>query len=294
MTLSYRHSILKLLCLVILFWQRHAIAIDLIPGEIIAPNPGVKKFLVSYQLSERGDYFKNGSRFRPGTKIESEQIQIRLGTSFDLYSLPAFIYTQLPMGNIQPAGILSKLPGDSGTGDVSFLLAVWPYSNRDTGEYLAVGGYLTLPTGSYDARRSSLNMGANRISSALQVGYQRSLARNLEWMTAVDGVWFGKNDDYGLAHVPLRQQNLYSAQNGLRYFISDRYSLAATHFYTQGGETNLNGLDLNDPISLQRWQITGAANFDFGRVTVQYGRDLETKNGYIETNRLIIRYGTRF
>ncbi len=202
---------------------------------------------MSYQLSERGDYFKNGSRFRPGTKIESEQIQIRLGTSFDLYSLPAFIYAQLPMGNIQPAGTLSKLPGDSGTGDVSFLLAVWLYSNRDNGEYLAVGGYLTLPTGSYDARRSSLNMGANRISSALQVGYQRSLVRNLEWMTAVDGVWFGKNDDYGLAHVPLRQQNLYTAQNGIRYIISDRYSLAATHFTHKVEKQILTGLTSTIP-----------------------------------------------
>jgi hypothetical protein len=94
--------------------------------------------------------------------------------------------------------------------------------------------------------------------------------------------------------VTLLQKNLYNFQTGLRYGINDRYSLAAVHFYSQGGETNVNGIDKNDATSLQRWQITGAANFDFGKITVQYGRDLETRNGFIETSRLIIRYGMRF
>lgn len=294
MNFSHTGNINKHLAVAILFWLPHAHAIDLIPGEIIAPKAGMNQFLVSYQLSERGDYYKDAQRFRPGTKIETEQVQVRLGTAFTLYTLPSFLYAQLPIGSIEPSGTLKNRTGDTGNGDASFLLAIWPYSNRDTGEYLAVGGYLTLPTGSYEARRTFLNMGANRTTAALQVGYQRSLTKNIEWMTAIDGVWFGKNDDYSAAHLPFTQKNLYTSQNGLRYLINDRYSLAATHFYTQGGETSVNGVDNNDPMSLQRWQITGAANLDTGRITIQYGRDLETRNGYIETSRLIIRYGARF
>lgn len=277
-----------------LLFLKHAAAIDLIPGEIIAPVAGTKQFLLSYQLSERGDYFKNNSRFLTGPKIETKQLQVRAGYAFDIYNLPAFFYTQLPVGTIEPSGTLSNRVGDSGIGDTSFLLAIWPYSNRETGEYLGVGGYLTLPTGSYEPKRTFLNMGANRTSSALQIGYQRSLVPKLEWMSAVDGIWFGKNDDYSIIHATLKQKNLYNFQTGLRYVINDRYSLAAVHFYSQGGETNINGVDSNDATSLKRWQITGAGMFDFGKITVQYGRDFETKSGYIENSRLIIRYGMRF
>ena len=280
-------------CTAVILLSQQACAIDLIPGEIIAPEAGTKTFLVSYQLSERGDSFKNGGLSQRGTKIETEQVQVRAGYAFDMRGMPSFFYAQLPIGTITPSGSLNSLKADSGMGDTSFLLAIWPYSNRDTGEYLGVGGYLTLPTGSYEAKRS-LNMGANRVSSALQVGYQRSLMRNLEWMTALDGVWFGKNDDYSAFHVPLRQKNLYNGQTGLRYLINDKYSVAAVYFYSQGGETNINGVDKNDVTSLQRWQITAAGIFDFGRLTVQYGRDITTRTGFIENSRLIIRYGARF
>jgi hypothetical protein len=294
MNFIHKRTAAKLFTLTALLCLQQAAAIDLIPGEIIAPIAGTKQLLLSYQLSERGDYFKNNSRLLSGPKIQTEQLQVRAGSAFDLYSFPAFFYAQLPVGSIEPSGTLSNKVGDSGIGDTSFLLAIWPYSNRDTGEYLGVGGYLTLPTGSYEPRRTFLNMGANRTTSALQIGYQRSLMRNLEWMSALDGIWFGKNDDYSIVHATLQQKNLYNFQTGLRYSINDRYSLAATHFFSQGGETNINGIDKNDATSLQRWQITGAANFDFGRVTVQYGRDLSTKNGYIENSRFIIRYGMRF
>jgi hypothetical protein len=294
MKLSHPVISIKLISLTALFWLQQANAIDLIPGELIAPRAGTNQFLVSYQLSERGDYYKDGRKLISGSKIEAEQIQIRLGSAFDIYGLPSFIYAQLPVGSIEPSGTLRNRTGSSGNGDASFLLALWPYSNRDTGEYLAVGGYLTLPTGSYEARNTFLNMGANRTTTALQIGYQRSLTKNLEWMTAVDGVWFGKNDDYSAAHVPFTQKNLLTSQTGLRFLIDERYSLAASYFYTQGGETSVNGKENNDPISLKRWQITGGVNLDSGRVTVQYGRDLETRNGYLETSRLIVRYGARF
>jgi hypothetical protein len=290
----YHRTAAKLIVITGLLCLVPAAAIDLIPGEVIAPVADTKFFLLSYQLSERGDNFKNNTRFISGSKIETQQLQMRAGASFDINNFPAFFYAQLPVGTIEPSGTLSNKVGDSGIGDTSFLLAIWPYSNRDTGEYLGVAGYLTLPTGSYEPRRTFLNMGANRTTSALQIGYQRSVMRNLEWMAALDGIWFGKNDDYSIAHATLRQKNLYNVQTGLRYVIDDRYSLAATHFYSQGGETNINGVDSNDPTALQRWQITGAAIFDFGRVTVQYGRDLSTKNGFIETSRMIIRYGVRF
>jgi hypothetical protein len=194
MNSGFHRTAAKLIVITGMLCLKQAAAIDLIPGETIAPIAGTKFFLLSYQLSERGDKFTNNSRIR-GSKIKTEQLQVRAGYAFDMNSFPTFFYAQIPVGTIEPSGTLSNKVGNSGIGDMSFLLAVWPYSNHDTGEYLGVGAYLTLPTGSYEPQRTFLNMGANRMSSALQIGYQRSIMRNLELMSAIDGVSFATNED---------------------------------------------------------------------------------------------------
>lgn len=37
-------------------------AIDLQPGDIIAPKPGFNAMQISYQYSEKNDYYKNGEK----------------------------------------------------------------------------------------------------------------------------------------------------------------------------------------------------------------------------------------
>jgi hypothetical protein len=47
--------ILALTCMVI----NPVLAIDLLPGDIVAPKPGAKQLLLSYLSSERNDLYKN-------------------------------------------------------------------------------------------------------------------------------------------------------------------------------------------------------------------------------------------
>lgn len=264
-------------------------AVDLQPGEIQAPKSGINFVQLAYQYSKRGDRYSHGEKQSGDTAIQSTQVQIRLGHSFEISQYPALVYVQTPIGYVHPEGSLSRFEGDAGVGDTTFLQAIWPYANRETRTYLGIGTYLIIPTGSYHPERS-FNVGENRYRWTLQVGYQTALAERLHAMAAVDASWFSENDEFGQRRDTLKRQVLYVGQMGLRHNINSSYALGATYFFTTGGETRINGVDRDDKMRLHRYQVSGIVNFSFGQVTLQYGNDLETENGYIEDQRWILRY----
>jgi hypothetical protein len=270
-----------------------AYAIDLNPGDLRPLKPGVNLIMLSYQQSNRSDKYSQGEKQAGNPEIQAAQMQIRLGHSFEIAEYPAIFYAQTPIGYTHPEADLSAANGDSGIGDTTFLLGMWPYANHESKTYFAVGGYLTIPTGSYAAERS-FNVGQNRYNAALQAGYQTPLLDALNGVAAFDAVWFADNDAYGATHKNLAQKLLYTSQLGLQYMLTPSYSISATYFYTVGGETSLDGVSRNDITRLQRYQLTGQANFSFGRISLQYGGDRKTENGYIEDSRWILRYAKLF
>ena len=266
-------------------------AIDLQPYDIIAPKLGVSGMQLSYQYSDKKDFYSHGEKVAGRPAFNSSIYALRVGGSFELAHMPAYFYAQLPFGAVHPQGLSS----DSGLGDASMVLALWPYANRETQTYFGTAFYLTLPTGSYDANQP-FNMGENRHRTAFQVGYETPIANKLAGMAVFDAVWFGDNTD---APVPrkaqkLEQDTLYTAQFGLRYDFNPQYSLTGNYYYVVGGETSYDGVDQGNITQLQRFQISGVGTYSFGRITVQYGRDLKTENGYFEDNRLTLRYTVRF
>jgi hypothetical protein len=268
-------------------------AIDLQPGDLVAPPPDLTFAQLSYLSSSYGHRYIQGTKQLSNSKIEVSQFLVRLGHSFEIADYPVLFYAQTPIGYTHPERALSPNEGDSGVGDTTMLLAVWPYSNRETRTYWGVGGYLTVPTGSYDNNRL-FNMGGNRYQSALQTGYQTPLLDSLDWSAAIDALWSGDNNNYSPGHYKREQNILYTAQTALRYSINPTYAVAATYFYTVGGETTVDGANKHDATSLQRFQLTAMGHYGFGRISLQYGRDLKTDNGFIEDNRWILRYTKRF
>lgn len=284
LNLSVQKRLFAFACVVML-QPNFAHAIDLQPGEIVAPKPNKTALLLTYQYSEKGDYYVHGNKFAGVPTVNSSQYIGRIGHSFELATVPAYFYAQAPIGAIHPQG----MSGDSGVGDTSFALAVWPYANRETKTYFGLAGYLTVPTGSYDASRA-FNMGDNRYKTALQAGFQTPVAEKIAFMTAFDTVWFGDNSEYQASHKKLEQDALYTFQAGLKYDFNPQYSIAGNYYYSFGGETSVNNLDRNDQTQLQRYQLSGVGNYSFGRIVVQYGSDLKTENGYFEDHRLLMRY----
>ncbi len=266
-----------------------ASAIDLQPGDATAPPPGLRSIQLSYLNAERVG--------ASNARIDQTQVQFRYTQAFELNHKPALFYLHTGTGKNEPAGALAPYPADNGMIDTTLVLAYWPYVDRASKTYVGVAGYLITPTGSYSSDRA-INMGENRYRWAGQIAYQTRIAPDLDWMSAFDTLWFGKNDA-SRSLVPseglgvLQQKALYSAQTGLLYHLNQRYSLAASYFYTEGGETVFKGAAKNNSIKSHRYQLSAIRNTSIGRFTLQYGQDIDNNATLEDKHRVFLRY-TKF
>ena len=293
----YRRLLLCVLIQPLAVW-----AVDLQPNDIVAPLPGKNHAMISYVNTDNSTFYRNGSAVSTGPyrnpDIGTQTAILRLVTSYTLNGLPAVSYLQLPYGSIKPGGSLAAYPTATGIGDLTLASAFWPYSDRVNRRYFGVAGYLTLPTGSYNSQQP-FNTGENRYRSDIQMGYQQPIVGNLDGMVAVDTMWFGGNSQCAAAcgvasNTSLNQKPLTSTQLGPIYKFNQTYTVGASYFYVAGGATTIGNAYQNNVVNTQRYLLSALAYYPFGRISLQYGRDMEIKNGFVETRRFILRYTTEF
>jgi hypothetical protein len=278
-------------CLTIFF--NNSFAIDLQPGEIKAPIGSFYAAQISYLYVDKGDKYTHGVKTSDSSNINQNAMLLRLGHAFEINQTPAYIYAQSSFNHMEN----KDLPGSpnansNGIGDTTIAFALWPYANREKDEYFGVAGYVLLPTGDYDRNRA-INSGLNIYQGAIQAGYQKRLSSNVNWMIALDTVLSGDNNQY-LGNYKLEKDPLYNFQTGLQYIFNPTYSMSLGYFYAVGAESTINGLDQGDISKIHRYQLTGQANYSFGRLTLQYGSEFANENGYIEDHRLVARYTLKF
>jgi hypothetical protein len=264
-----------------------ASAIDLQPGDATAPPPGLRSVQLSYLNAERVG--------ASNAKLDQTQVQFRYTQAFELNQQPALFFLHTGTGKTEPAGALAPYQADNGMIDTTLVFAYWPYVDRASKTFVGLAAYLITPTGSYSSDRS-FNMGENRYRWAGQIAYQTRIAPDLDWMSAFDTLWFGKNDESrSLANQlgTLEQKALYSAQTGLLYRLNSQYGIAASYFYTEGGETVFKGAAQNNSIKSHRYQLSGIGDYSFGRLTLQYGQDIDNNAALEDKRRLFLRY-TKF
>ena len=293
----YFARVALLLCT--LFTPFIAWAVDLQPNDIVAPLPNKNYVTVSYLNTGNSTLYKNGAA-QAGNPVIDTQSSIFRGTrTYDLGSLPAVSFIQIPYGSIQPAGSLASQASATGVGDLTIATAIWPYHNRATRTYLGVAGYLISPTGSYSSQRA-FNVGENRFRTDLQMGFQTPITSSVDGMIAVDTMWFGGNSQCGLActgtttTASLTQKPLTTTQLGPIYRINEIFTVAASYFYVAGGATSINNTSRNDVANTQRFLLSGQAHTPIGRFSLQYGRDMEIKNGFAQNRLLAIRLMKEF
>ena len=265
-----------------------ALAIDLQPGDATPPPPGLRSVQLSYLNAERVG--------ASNARIDQTQVQFRYTQSFELNKQAALFYLHTGTGRNDPSGALAPYAADNGMIDTTLVFAYWPYVDRSSHTFAAVAGYLIIPTGSYSSDRA-INMGENRYRWAGQIAYQTRIAPSLNWMTAFDTLWFGKNDtSRSLTNQlgALEQKALYSAQTGLLHHVNNTYSIAAAYFYTEGGETIFNGNARNDSIKSHRYQLSAIGRYSFGRLTLQYGQDIDNNAALEDRHRIFLRYTKLF
>lgn len=296
MRIKYIASSILLAC------SLEAWAIDLQPNDIVAPLPGRYSVAISYLNTENGTLYKNGTvvKSKPfaSPDIDGQAALMRLSTTYTIGDLPAASYIQIPYGTIKPAGSLSSYPSDSGIGDTALMTAIWPYSDRNARRYFGIAGYVITPTGSYN-NQQLFNMGENRWKADLQMGYQQPITNNIDGMIAVDTMWFSTNNQcaalcFSATNTSLNQKPLTTTQLGPIYKIDETYTLGASYFYVAGGATTIGNAYQNNTANTQRYLLSAVAHYPIGRITLQYGRDMEIKNGFFESRRLAIRYQKTF
>jgi hypothetical protein len=290
-----------LLCTLILY-PLLGQGIDLQPNDIVAPLPDKRFVQISYTDSENTTYYKNGSvvTARPFSSpvVNAQSMTPRLIGTYTLANLPAVSYAQIPFGNIQPEGSIASYPTSTGIGDLSLATAIWPYVNRENRTYVGIAGFLSIPTGGY-SNTQTFNVGENRYKTALQIGLQKAIVGNLDGMIAVDTIWYGGNSQCAVAcgaatNVPLTQKPLTTIQLGPIYTFNPTFTVGASYFYVTGGATEINNVYQNNVINTQRFLLSGIAYTDFGKFSLQYGRDMAVENGFIQTRLLTIRYAIQF
>lgn len=262
-------------------------AIDLQPGDATAPPPGLRSVQLSYLNAERVG--------ASNARINQTQVQFRYVQAFEVNKQPALFYLHTGTGRNDPSGALAPYAADNGMIDTTLVFAYWPYVDKTSNTSVAIGGYLITPTGSYSSDRA-INMGENRYRWAGQIAYQTRIAPSLNWMAAFDTLWFGKNDaSRSLTNQlgTLEQKALYSAQTGVLYQLNSTYSLTAAYFYSEGGETIFSGTANKDSIKSHRYQLSGIGNYSFGRLTLQYGQDIDNNAALEDKQRIFLRY-TKF
>lgn len=272
-------------------------AIDLQPNDIVAPPPGKNLITISYFNTENSTLYTNGSVNSRGLYtnpvIDTQSAILRGTRTYSLGNLPAASIIQLPYGTVQPAGSLSGLSSDTGIGDLTIATAIWPYHDNITRTYFGVAAYLTSPTGSYSSQKA-LNNSENRFRTDLQLGFQTPIINSVDGMVAVDTMWYGGNSQCGAAcglstNGSLTQKPLTTTQLGPIYRINQTFTVAASYFYVAGGATSINNTYQNNVVNTQRFLLSSQAFTPIGRISLQYGRDMEIKNGFIQTRVLALR-----
>ena len=297
----HRFTVFTLIALGLPALPTASFAIDLQPNDIVAPLPGKSHAMISFLNAENGTFYKNGTAVsaKPGSPdIGTQSVIARVSTSYAVKNLPAISYLQIPYGTIKPEGSLSSYAAGTGFGDLTFATAIWPYSDREKRKYFGLAGYLSVPTGSYNSQQA-FNTGENRYRSDIQMGYQQPIVDNLDGMIAVDTMWFGGNSQCAAAcfsanNTSLNQKPLTTTQLGPIYKINQTYTLGASYFYVAGGATTIGSIYQNNVVNTQRYLLSALAYYPIGRFSLQYGRDTEIKNGFVETRRLILRFTTEF
>ena len=292
----------RALALILLVLPSIVSAIDLQPNDIVAPLPSKSHAMISYVNTENGTFYRRGSvvSTKPfgSPDIGTQSAIARISTSYAVQDLPAISYIQIPYGTLKPEGSLASYSASTGIGDITLATAVWPYADREKRRYFGLAGYLTAPTGAYNSQQA-FNIGENRYKSDIQMGYQQPIIENLDGMIAVDTMWFGGNGQCAAAcfsanNTSLNQKPLTTTQLGPVYKINQTYTLGASYFYVAGGATTIGNTYQNNVLNTQRFLLSALAYYPFGRIRMQYGRDMEIKNGFVETRRFIVRYTTEF
>jgi hypothetical protein len=257
------------------------------PGDSAPLPEGTDLGVLYYQHAERNTLKVNHHDVPGDFRLNSD---IALARYVKWTSLGGFLVTPqviLPYGHLKMSG--DSQASESNFGDPIIGSNIWLLNDAVNERYFSLGGYISLPLGSYDDEKGSMNIGENRWKGAFEVNYvQAIIPHTLYGEITLEHDEFGKNDDF--FGRTLRQDSVFEVQTHLRYVFGPTDQFGVSFFHTTGGENHLDGVGLDDSLNTKRYLLTWA-HFLIPKTQLQAqtGRDLDVRNGPQENLRVNLR-----
>lgn len=229
-------------------------SVDLTPGEITPLPEGTNFFQLSFLETWRKGSYKEGRLVNKSTQLEAQQWLLRYGRFDTFRGVPIYSHIELPFLSIDAQNGFNDQAPVRGLGDISVAVGFWPYADFKNHKYWAFGGYLVFPTGNYKSN-NLYNPGSNRYSATLQTAYQANLAPNLIWISAIDSMFFTKNNEFGPQNLAFEQKPFITVQTGFRFLLNKTLAFSASLIKTEGGAYRINEYEWSKPNDIRRYQL---------------------------------------
>lgn len=257
------------------------------PGDSAPLPEGTDLGVLYYQHAERNTLKVNHHDVPGDFRLNSD---IALARYVKWTSLGGFLVTPqviLPYGHLKMSG--DSQASESNFGDPIIGSNIWLLNDAVNERYFSLGGYISLPLGSYDDEKGSMNIGENRWKGAFEVNYvQAIIPHTLYGEITLEHDEFGKNEDF--FGRTLRQDSVFEVQTHLRYVFGPTDQFGVSFFHTTGGENHLDGVGLDDSLNTKRYLLTWAHFLTpKTQLQAQTGRDLDVRNGPQENLRVNLR-----
>jgi hypothetical protein len=260
------------------------------PGDYSPLPAGVDLGILYYQHTTHEKLYSSGNEISDLAGIEKLKTDIGLLRWVHYIDVGGFIVDPqiiIPFGEVslKTTGGTTR---SSGVGDPIVGGTLWLYNNTESKQAFGVTALVSLPLGEYDADKGPVNIGENRWKLITQAGYVTPLTETLSLDLIGEYTFFGENDDF--AGAKKEQKDQYGVQAHLSKSLGAATKVTLSYYHDFGGETSLNGIDMDDKLNNSRWLGT-LAHFvapDM-QLQLQYGRSITVENGFFEEDRLNLR-----
>lgn len=268
----------------------HAAQVATDPGDYSPLPAGVDLGIIYYQHTTHKKLYSSGKEISDLAGIKELKTDIGLLRWVHYIDVGGYIVDPqiiIPFGEVslKTTGGTTR---SSGVGDPIVGGTLWLYNNTESKQAFGITALGSLPLGQYDPDKGPVNIGENRWKLITQAAFVTPLTDTLSLDLIGEYTFFGESDDF--AGAKKEQDDQYGVQAHLSKSLGSKTKVSLSYYHDFGGETTLNGIDMDDKLSNSRWQGT-FAHFvapDM-QVQVQYGRSLEVENGFFEEDRLNLR-----